>query len=170
MERTLAHMMKESSESSLLFRARKGENVGYRRFEGKLTEDARNDTPHSVCGYSRQPQHARWLVKRRYAASVWECVRERGEGRNGERKTGRRPRREEEKKREKEAATMSSSSCQPGAHLLTQIILEKEREEMWLSGGGGCRTERQTDEERGSLPILVLPGALQAALNPINKR
>lgn len=101
-------------------------------------------------------------------------VREREKGREGLERERQGGDPGERKKREKEAATMSSSSCQPGAHLLPGIILEKEREEMWLSGraGGaeGCGTERQTDDERGSLPILALPGALQAALDLINKR
>lgn len=135
-------MMKESSESSLLFRARKGENVGYRRFEGKLTEDARNDTPHSVCGYSRQPQHARWLVKRRYAASVWECVRERGEGRNGERKTGRRPRREEEKKKRERGSNYEQQQLPAGrASTDSNYFGERERGDVAVRGRGVSNRE-----------------------------
>lgn len=40
--------------------------------------------PHYVCGCSPQPQHARWLLKRRYAASVWE----KGRGGDGESEGG----------------------------------------------------------------------------------
>lgn len=68
--------------------------------EKKLTEDARNDTPHSVCGYSRQPQHERWLMKRRYAASVWDD--EMGRVGGGDRKRGREPRREGGKERKRQ--------------------------------------------------------------------
>lgn len=145
--RELLHIWWKRTPNPVFFSASGKEKCRlYRRFEGKLTEDARNDTPHSVCASAP----ARTVAGEEEVCRVRVGVRERERGREGLERERQGGDPGDRKKREKEGATMSSSSCQPGAHLLPGIILEKEREEMWLSGraGGaeGCGTERQTDD------------------------
>lgn len=103
--------------------------------EKKLTEDARNDTPHSVCGYSRQPQHERWLMKRRYAASVWDDEMGRVGWGGAEREGGNPGERGEKRER---GSNYEQQQLPAGRASTVWNYLEKERNEMSIRAGGGC--------------------------------
>lgn len=125
---------------------------------------ATTDTPHSVCGCSRQPP-ARTVAGKEEVCRVRVGVREGGEGRDGE-KRDREGGREEAQERgggggrrgEERGERDGGSNCEQhlptGARIYTvwNYLGEAGGRDVPLKGGRGC-PERWTDAGRGRAPL-----------------